>query len=682
MADDFMKYLQGNQASVDPYSSNPFADNDVAPAEGVTPFADELPFRFTQFALNPSGAATTGQTGDRMAVARSPFTSGQSYNELRGIRSQLAGMENVTAPGEMPQAPVMPEQTIEAPTEATTSSSPMGLPTRNWDLPGNLMLNGMNPLYAAQKFDQARGNLSEEQLKQLGPMTQIQGFDVKGILGEDTYNQYLAPGLEFQGDENKATQNLYRNLGYLPTTSNIDFNDQTMVRNLASQDFTYNPESSGPFEQQLATPNQFMMSRGEGEMGVDPGVGPGHWETQGKGDSESQVWVPDTSTPMSSNDVSAQFGTRLGDTGLRFNPEGGAGTVGGGGLNWEELDRQTQETLMREAHNGNMASRAWKQIAPALSIALISAAATAGAGAVGGAMFGAGAGAGAGTGAVATTAIESGALASTSATTGATGLAGGMGIQAGTVANIVNQLGPQVIMKGATAIGAALGLPVDNPIVSSVMQIGMSMYSGAGATPTGDAPILGDEQLGGMSVLPKDYYNNMSAPVLGTDEFGGMSELPGNYYDGVVPRGVMDVPAGMTIDQYQALNRGSGLPNLSNVGLKVGEAVLGGAAGAGSQNEGSGGTGGGDTYNQEYTDYQTAMGQYNKQLEAFNTRQQLEQLYEQKMQEYLATSGKWKDKLELQSKQSGLASNIQSSIASNPFYDVNENYTGIQSLFV
>ena len=442
MADDFMKYLQGNQSQVDPYSVDPFVEEeDKKKNDNIS---DALPFKFTQFALNPAGAAATGRSGIRTAMARSPFTTGRSY--------------------------------------PTTEIQPEGLPTRDWDLPGNLVLNGMNPLYAAQQFDQMKGTLSPEQIEQLGPMTQVQGYDVKELLGEDAYNEFLAPGVEFQGAENKATQNMYRNIGLLPMGSKIDFADKTVQRNLASQDLTFNPESywqGGSFEQQNATPNPFMQSQGEGEVGVDPGVGPGHWETRGSGDSEHQAWVPDMSTPASIEDTNEQFGTRLGDTGLRFDPSGGAETVSGKGLNWDELDSQTQETLMREAHNGNMASRAWKQIAPALSIALISAAATQGAGAVGGALSGAGAGAGGGAGAVtATTAIESGALASTPATTSATGLAGGMGMQAGTMANIVNQLGPQVIMKGATAVGAALGLPVDNPVVSSIVQLGMSMYGG------------------------------------------------------------------------------------------------------------------------------------------------------------------------------------------------------------
>ena len=350
MADsDYLKYLQNPAGTTDPYATNPFAEGAATDATGLTPFAGEdvAPFRFTQNALNPTTQATGGFAG-RTQVARSPFTSGQEYQSLRGIRSQLEQMGNVQEPG---AAPIMPQELAPetaqetrqiAPIQAQTQEAePKGLPTLSYDLPSNIVLGGMNPIYAAQKFAAYKDKLSPEELQALGPMTQVSGYDVKGMLGEEEYNNWF--NKDYQGKENQATQAFFKNLSLLPSNVDPGFGMTRNEQNLASQDFTYDPYGGGTRED---------FKAGVSQLG-----------NTGRAQAMAESLGFDLST-------GEDFFKPLGDTGLMYNPAGGPGTAGSMDMN--EFTRQAQETLTREEQNKNQLMRGVNAAFPGVVLGLMS----------------------------------------------------------------------------------------------------------------------------------------------------------------------------------------------------------------------------------------------------------------------------------------------------------------------
>jgi hypothetical protein len=81
-------------------------------------------------------------------------------------------------------------------------------------------------------------------------------------------------------------------------------------------------------------------------------------------------------------------------------------------------------------------------------------------------------------------------------------------------------------------------------------------------------------------------------------------------------------------------------------------------------------------------EYDAALEGYNSQVKAYERWNQLNTLYEQKLAEFEAKQELYNRYRGLQGRQAGILSDIRGSIASNPFYDPEENLTGIQSMFV
>jgi hypothetical protein len=80
--------------------------------------------------------------------------------------------------------------------------------------------------------------------------------------------------------------------------------------------------------------------------------------------------------------------------------------------------------------------------------------------------------------------------------------------------------------------------------------------------------------------------------------------------------------------------------------------------------------------------YNTDLGSYNTSVAEWQRKQELANLYEQKMAEYEAKVGLYSNSQGLRGKQANMMSQIQGNLAENPFYNTPENYSGIQTMFV
>ena len=646
MADDVLKYMTGT----DPYAANPFAEGEAIKT-GETPFAEELPFRFTQFAINPSAKATSGQTG-RAAVARSPYTSGALASELRDIRNQISGMGNVQAPGTAPVAPVVPEisQTEEKtislgrdPVEDTgngISSGMTGLPTREYQLPSNIMLEGMNPIYAAQQFEKYKDKLSPEELASLGPMQSISGYDMKATLGEEEYGNWFGDKT-FQGDKNRATQTMYKNLSMLPSTVDPGFGKTKNELNLATKDFSYNPYTN--------------MSREEiNAPQIDPRI------STGGADSGSQF----TSSPESDGIV------RLGESGLYFDPTGAnPGTAGN--TDMEQFTANLTKDLSAEQHNKNALTRGINAVLPSVIIAGMSYGLGSGVAGL------AAAGVGVGTGA-------------------ASGAAGAMGMSAGLGASAVNAGVGIAGSVAATKIAEQLGVNVNSPLVQMLMAAaagGTAGYMSGGNVAGNDlyktaesfgmsdsefaAQILSGEN--GQFNSIAEYIEKQPQMLNSAIENGEILSNTTNLGTAQVSPGAFRMGA-PGFDQLPDSNPANPVVNdLSKYGLKTGlgvaeSAVVDANAGASSPEM--------MQYNSDYSEYEQMMREYEDKVAAYEKLQALQGDYETKMGEFTKTSGDWKTYTGLRSRQQGLSSQIAGNISENPFYDAPENYRGIQSEFI
>ena len=671
MADsDYLKYLQNPAGTNDPYATNPFAEGAATDATGLTPFAGEdvAPFRFTQNALNPTTQATGGFAG-RTQVARSPFTSGQEYQSLRGIRSQLEQMGNVQDPGaapvmpqelniQQPIAPVPAQETRQiAPIQAQTQEAePKGLPTLSYDLPSNIVLGGMNPIYAAQKFAAYKDKLSPEELQALGPMTQVSGYDVKGMLGEEEYNNWF--NKDYQGRENLATKAFFKNLSLLPSNVDPGFGMTRNEQNLASRDFTYDPYTGGTRED---------FKAGVFQLGNT---------------ARAQAMADSLGFDLSTGE---DFFKPLGDTGLMYNPAGGPGTAGSMDMN--EFTRQAQETLTREQHNGTALSRGFNAAFPGVVLGLMSY----GLGASVAPMLGA-AGAATGAGAAA-------------GETAATGLAGMASMTAGAGATAVNAGATMAGTYGAQQLATQLGVQMDSPLVQMLLPIVMGGASGlasggfAGATGTNEEQFiraaeqlqLTDEQFAQQILSgPNGQYNSIAEYVAQQPEMMQNAIQNGEILSNTSNMGTTAVSP----EQFQLGAGGIGPQSSINKDMMnniVKRAVqIGAAPGANANAVGL------SPYDQQMAEYNNLMSQYQSEVGQYNTdygayqtaaaewqrKQELAQMYEQKMAEYEAKVGLYSNAQGLRGKQANMMSNIQGNLAENPFYDTPENYTGIQTMFV
>lgn len=741
MADDswteeqrkYMNSIVGSPyaANVNPFdTSNPGltgsggdGSGDVAPS---TEGGVELPFRFTQWQLNPGGKAATGQWS-REAQGRSPFTSGQLASELSDIQSQLGNLPEMSGP---PTAPILPPEpvratdpavTMEQGAEGATTPGPdmrWGLPLKVYEVPSGLYGMGRNPVDVARQWEAMKPQLEASgfDMSKLGPMTKVESYDLKSALGDEEYNKWMTG--DFQGADNKAQQALYQNLERLPAAFDPQLNDKIHMMNLAQQGFAGERQLAGSpitmsegqqsgsgrvnatdllnifnaapangtawrgsqeSSEQYNPYLDYMAQKGLVSLGANQGEGSrpieNTWYTGAFGDQN----------PLANGQIQAY--TLPDGQVLYFTDPNSQYSLG-------QTQNQEADYIRHALAHNNKESTLDKiaQVAiPGLTFAAMAAMTGGAAGAL---LAPAGAAGGAAGGAAAGTA--GGAAAGTTAGT-ATGLAGGLGMSAGYGATGVNMLAGLVGNYGLKAAAEMAGLPMDHPLMQAAMAMaggaaGGIMSSMGGAAGTGTAPILGEDQLGGMSVLPADYYNSVNAPILGSGELGGMSTLPEGYYNGVTPTGVIDMPQGMSSAAYNQLGA-QPQPN-TNLQKDFGKGVLQTGLKAATvaltpepQAGGDWSQAGQQTpeyaqYQREYAAYEQAVQQYNQQMEAYmQYQQQLEDRaaeIQRLMSAYEQDSGNWAARQALQSRQTGIQNQIQSSIAGNEAYKRDVQGTGVQ----
>ena len=680
MADDVMKYLTG----VDPYASqnasNPFAEGEqIATAE--TPFADELPFRFTQFAINPSSKATAGQTG-RTAVARSPYTSGALASELRDIRDRLGGMGGVSDPGAMPEAPKIPDMIPAETTDPGRSvgfseedtgiqSGLQGLPTKEYQLPSNIMLEGMNPIYAAQQFEKYKDKLSPEELAALGPMQSISGYDMKATLGEEEYGNWFGDKT-YEGGENQATQRMYKNLSMLPSTVDPGFGKTKNELNLATRDFSYNPYQYMSREQTLAPQ-------------VDNRV------LSGGADTDQVPVEPTLAEPDGIQ--------RLGESGLYFDPTGASeGTFGN--TDMDQFTANVTKDLSSDQHNKNALTRGINAALVPAILAFMSYGVGSGIAGLGAA--GAGVGAGAGTGTAVTVGVDgiagSTALAASAPT--ATGAAGLLSMNAGLGASAVNFGTGVAGSMAATKIAEKLGVDVSNPQVQMLMAAiagGTAGYMSGGPTAKGQDLYktaeylkMSDSEFASQILSGENgQFNSIAEYIEKQPEMLNSAIDKGEILSNTTNLGSTQVSSAafrLGAPGFDQLP-GSDLSNpvmgdVSRYGLKTGLGIAEGAATNANMNSVSGmveDPAAMAQYNTDYESYQQMLDKYNTELAQYEEMQRLQSDYETKMAEFAKRSGDWKTYTGLKSKQQGITSQIAGNISENPYYDAPENYIGVQS---
>ena len=721
-----------NQDSFDPYATNPFAQGDAGDPSltDATPFADQLPFRFTQFAINPSAQATSGQTG-RAAVARSPFTSGALAGELGGIRSQISAMGDVQAPGDAPVAPEQPviptmptpdvqqaqgispglaqelpsdmrkistepNTSIESKPNTLIESNPniaFGLPTKEYQLPSNLILNGMSPIYAAQEFDKLKGTLSPEQLAQYGPMQTIKGYDVNAL------NPNIDLNASYQGKENIAQQSFYRNLSYLPSTVDPMLYNSKAMGNLASMDFKFDPYQT---ERQEYKYGPATLGKQGGADFVPESATPensqGYWQNQG-GDVGS-TWV-------ATGPIERQWSPAVtAPGGLQFDPTGlSKDTIGNAGFN--QYNNQAAETLLRKPEGTNAFVGFMDKYGMGITLAAL-AAMTGGAA---GAAFAPAAGA-------ATGSVVAGSEAAGFAPA-ATGVAGGLGMGAGAGASAINSAAGLVSSIGLKAAAAQLGLPMDNPYMQLAAAAAGGAASGYFGGGTGTTEINQDSMMNELNVesakygMSSDEYvksvlqqpgtaaeyvknqmdtlpdylksgqsleniSNTGIEQVSPETFmqgaGGINSVPNTNFNKDL--GMQGLKTGLGIAEQEVASQGNQVPNGTGfTGLSPDQQASYDAAMQNYNTEMG-------TFNTDNAAYQQALIDYQARQEAYNKYTGLQSDYEAKMADYMSQRNKYTDLLGLRSKQQGISSQIQGELAGNPYYNPELDLTGIQSRFV
>lgn len=665
MAEDYLKYITGTQEGADPYAVNPFAESAAPGEEGATPFAEELPFRFTQFAINPSTQATSGQSG-RSAIARSPYTSGGLASELRDIQARMEGLPT-SAPGEMPTAPVMPEMpdmsqfqqnqpyTVDDQGRARTgwgsfstygSGAPSsardmpqmrwGLPIREYQVPARLLEDypGRNPVDLAIRYGanvpltnymstKNGTNVDYSQYKD-SPMTTIEGYDMETLLGADKWNSIVNAKTLGPGEDR-----FYYNLGILPTSIAPGLENKEHIMSLGMRNF--------------AEPNRTMVDnpaalQAAAEMGYDVSSGR----------------LPNGAA-AALKEAGFNEATQILDPNYRFNPEDVKYFLRSNPEKSEE--RQFFGTWVPRIIQAGAAAVIGGGLGMALGPAL-------GMAAAGGSQAG--------------------------------GLAGALGMSPGLAATGTNLLASTAANLAASKGLEAAGVNMNNPLARMGLGIAGGAMGSLGSGPSAaypgveNAPILGEGALGGMTNLqdPSSIMNSLQL----TAEQTGMSiddlainagyQNADDLVSSVVSRSSYTNPMASKFkgqafqglqsgfETYQQVTaptaRGGGIDTTSLYDPAAIEA-------ANTYNTGM------SRYNEDLARYEAEMAAYEEAVQQSKLREQLQLEYESKMGEFMKQTNAFKTYNELRSRQQGLSSDIASSIAANPFYDPEENLTGIQS---
>jgi hypothetical protein len=672
------KYLQSIVGTSDPSTMNPFDQNQPGLSGSGDPETTgdsekelvDLPFRFTQWQLNTGNKAATGQW-DRSATARSPYQSGQLALEMEGIQGQLKNLPEMNA---APTAPTLPEvipeptsQTTGSPTSGENANMRYGLPLKEYQIPSNMILGSRNPIEAARSFE-SKYKTPEERAA-FGPTSSIQGYDVDAIMKASGWGGNLTE--KYQGDENKATQTMFNNLGLLPASFDPKLGSKETMSNLATRDFTFNDQ---PIQYDPA-PMTWVPPSGEGEQG--------RWEDQsriGVGEGQMGALAPTGGhLEMSDEEWDQQF---------KFGQAGEAGTVGQTGFG--DFDKRTETTIQRELMNGNAVSKVANKYGFAATMAVI----TAIVGGAAGLLF-APAGAAAGTAGGAATATTTGAVAGETA---ATGLAGSMGMTAGAGATTVNSVATMIAKYGVSAAAQMAGVPIDNPMFQMALAAAGGAYSGATGPASGvSAESMRAEQFAAASELnmsPEAYASQilqspsidayvsqqMSTPAEGilsnTSNAGTTAVSPGVFNQGatgIANQGPDYKTLGSKIGQF-GMKVG-----MNEVATAQAEAAQAGQSSTGNQITNAGNQA---TYDNEMTAYNTALEEYNQQVAQYETyKKQLEARsaeVQRLMGAYETDTGNWASRQALTSRQSGIQQQIKESIAGNKAYDPTATSTGVQ----
>lgn len=631
MADDYLKYITGTQTQIDPYAANPFAEAAPEDEDGATPFAEELPFRFTQFAINPSTEATSGQAG-RTPVARSPHTSGSTAAELRALRDKIAGLPS-TPPGEMPQMPagLASPMTIPDVQEAETPDMRWGLPLKEYQVPRQLLSDfpGRNPVDLAVRYNSGtnlQGTLGNQNVDfgkyKDGEMTTVQGYDMSRLLGEDKWNNILS-AKTLQDGEDK----LYYNLGILPSDINPELDNQEHLISLATRNF--------------ADPNRSLILNPELEGGGGPGLGAG--SVYGEELANKSQYILDPNYQFDPKDL---------EYWLRSNPEKSE---------WRQFSGQWAPTLIK----AGAAAVIGQGVGGAL-----------------GATFGLGSGAGAAAGAAPS----------------AGGLAGMAGMSPGVAATGVNLVGNAAMSVGAQKALEEAGIPMDSPLAQLIVGIGGATIGGLGSNLGGSSVgdyttqagleataasqnISVDELVNQISAgeytSGADWLNFQQTSIADAINAGGKIPVIMQQPDGSIGNVMVD-PSSMNPSQLQWIKDQGSKFSVGQLqsGLSSFQNATAPSPGTGADQYGM--------YDPNMdpvamAQYENEMTAYNQALEEYNKRLRLQDKYEQKMSEFMKRSNAYNTYQELRSRQQGLSSQLAAGIAENPFYDPDENLSGIQS---
>jgi hypothetical protein len=235
----------------------------------------------------------------------------------------------------------------------------------------------------------------------------------------------------------------------------------------------------------------------------------------------------------------------------------------------------------------------------------------------------------------------------------------------GAVATGVNIAGTAAGSIAAQKALQEAGIPLDSPLAQMLLTTGMGAVggiSGGGGTPTEGYGALSPGEEIPIGVASKQG-------MVPTDILTASPEIQNAYANSVL--------SGADTFVVPDLNAPAD-PNFRQQGLKGLQSGLETYKGMTSAPTG-GGLNAADVYDPRMETYNTEMTAYNQALEDYNSRLKLQEEYEQKMNDFMTRSNAFRTYQQLRGKQAGLSSQIAGNIAANPFYDVEENLTGIQS---
>ncbi len=531
-------------------------------------------------------------------------------------------MGDVRAPGDMPQAPILPEvqpmvQTmdtstfsipnpalnfaaLEPPVVEAPQNIAYGMATRTYEVPVSVLekYKSENPLDVAIRYES--GKIPQEG----GPTTTLTGYDVRSAIGDEGWNSLLNAKSRDRGSEQRA---LY-NLAILPTTFDPGLAKSKNLSNLADLDF----RDLGSLVMEK-DPDYVMGESGGGGSGYRSTNAP--YSDQLAYDMlyrnrESSGINKFMSVAIPGTVFAAMAAMTGGAAGTLFSPAGGAvgGAAGGlaGGLGMSAGAGATAVNMIAGAIASMGAKVAAEQMGLPMDHPLMQAGMAMVAGAAGGLTSGAGA------------PVQGGALPTEGNPQG--------------IFNYLeqNNLSPGELMDmmGEEEFVRNFGDPTQ-------FTRAYDQFSGAVGGIGGGIPMEG----GGIE---KGFTKNLFDVGMGAYGATAPTNQTSPFAGGAITEEAMlsgEIPQGISPEDYAR-------------------------------------------YNSEYSTYEQQFAEYNRQAKLYEQMQQMQADYESKMTEFSLQQKNYMAYKELQSKQKGIASAIGQSISENPYYDAPENYTGPQSFYI